>query len=205
MSEPPARSAETAKQKLRRQAAARVAAIPDGIRRDHEQRIRDALWHWLEPGTSLPSGGAILATLPLGAEPDLTPLLERLIERGRRVAVAVIDPGGDRRLRFVEVDEAAALRRTQPGPRGTREPIAGRPIDAGQIAVMLVPGLAFTAKGCRLGRGGGFFDMALAAEGRRGTAVGVAFECQIVDSIPLEPHDAFVDWLCTERGMRRTA
>lgn len=58
---------------------------------------------------------------------------------------------------------------------------------AGEIVLAIVPGRAFTPAGDRLGRGGGTFDRILAS--LTCPIVGVAFACQMVDSIPGEPHD----------------
>ena len=62
-------------------------------------------------------------------------------------------------------------------------------------ALALVPGRAFDRRGCRLGRGGGTFDRIL---GRLSCPkIGVAFDCQLVDRLPAEPHDERVDRLIT--------
>jgi 5-formyltetrahydrofolate cyclo-ligase len=65
----------------------------------------------------------------------------------------------------------------------------------------LVPGVGFDASGIRLGRGVGFYDRALSALRASGTvyAVGLAFECQIVPSLPFDPWDQPVDCIVTER------
>jgi 5-formyltetrahydrofolate cyclo-ligase len=59
----------------------------------------------------------------------------------------------------------------------------------------LVPGLGFTTDGRRLGRGKGYYDRVLAQV--RGFKCGVAFDQQIVDEIPAEPHDAQLDCILT--------
>ncbi len=70
------------------------------------------------------------------------------------------------------------------------EPIAGREVDPAEIDLFVVPGLAFTPSGVRLGFGGGYYDRALA--GRADRAVGIAFDEQIIDELPREPHDVGV-------------
>ena len=55
---------------------------------------------------------------------------------------------------------------------------------------MLVPGLAFTGDGVRLGHGGGYYDRLL--ERCRCTTVGVCFAEQIVDVLPVQSHDVKV-------------
>ena len=66
--------------------------------------------------------------------------------------------------------------------------------------VLLVPMLAFDAKGYRLGYGGGFYDRTL--EKLRAlktvTAIGVAYGAQMVDEVPRGPHDAPLDYVMTE-------
>ncbi|MCC8177477.1 MAG: 5-formyltetrahydrofolate cyclo-ligase [Bacteroidales bacterium] len=76
------------------------------------------------------------------------------------------------------------------------------PIDA--IEMIVVPAVAYDRRGNRLGRGRGFYDRLLAET--RATKVGVAYDFQIVDEIPAEPHDAPVDFVITEtRVFKRSA
>lgn len=63
--------------------------------------------------------------------------------------------------------------------------------------VVLVPGLAFSRTGHRLGRGQGHFDRYLI--NYRGLSVGVCFHFQLVEGLPLEQHDCPVDYLITEK------
>ena len=63
--------------------------------------------------------------------------------------------------------------------------------------IILVPGLAFGENGSRLGRGKGFYDKYL--EGFSGLKIGVCFSEQIVDELPMEPYDVFVDYVVTDK------
>jgi len=65
--------------------------------------------------------------------------------------------------------------------------------------MLLVPGLAFSKKGERLGRGAGYFDRYL--ENFKGTRVGVCFELQLRGQLPSEEHDQKVDVVVTEAGI----
>lgn len=167
--------------------------------------MREHLQRWLGElkGTGTPT--TLLATIPMLGEPDLTPLLAEVRDKGWRVVVPKVDPDIPRFMRLVELPDSAALEQTRPGPLGTREPITGTQIDLQEIDVALVPGVAFTRRGVRLGRGRGYFDALLGSPQCRAVGVGVAFECQVLPDLPVEPHDATVDWLCTERGVRATA
>lgn len=85
------------------------------------------------------------------------------------------------------------------GPFGIPEPASSLPeLDPASFDVMLVPGVAFTATGARLGQGGGYYDRILARP--HGLAIGVAWAFQVVAEVPLDPWDQPVDALVTEAG-----
>ena len=66
------------------------------------------------------------------------------------------------------------------------------------LDLVVVPGLAFTPDGRRLGQGGGHYDRFLARLPDRCVTVGAAFAEQIVDDLPTEPHDVRVDLVVTD-------
>ncbi len=70
--------------------------------------------------------------------------------------------------------------------------------------VVIVPGLAFTRAGDRLGQGGGWYDRFLARVAPSCVTVGVAFAPQIVDDLPTEPHDVRLDCVVTDRDTFRS-
>lgn len=77
------------------------------------------------------------------------------------------------------------------------------PPDARLIDVIVVPGLAFTVDGRRLGQGGGWYDRFLPGLRDHCPMIGVAFEVQIVDELPTEPHDVTLDVVVTEHRVCR--
>ncbi|MDY7100032.1 MAG: 5-formyltetrahydrofolate cyclo-ligase [Actinomycetota bacterium] len=88
---------------------------------------------------------------------------------------------------------------------GFEQPVADAALVAhDDVGIVLVPGLAFSADGRRLGHGGGYYDRLLAALAHA-TAVGVAAEALVVPDVPTEAHDVAVGWLVTEAGVRRCA
>ena len=102
------------------------------------------------------------------------------------------------RLRFhALVGEGVRLRK---GRFGISEPPETAPeVRPGEVAVMIVPGLAFDAAGHRLGFGGGYYDGVI-DEARAGGAVviGFAYDFQIVDRCPAGPDDRLVDLIVTD-------
>lgn len=82
------------------------------------------------------------------------------------------------------------------GLHGIEEPSPLLMIDFNAIDLMLVPGVAFDRFGGRLGRGGGYYDRIL--EAYTGRTVAMAFDFQLVEQVPVEPHDRPVDAVVTE-------
>ena len=83
------------------------------------------------------------------------------------------------------------------GAFGILEPQGERPCPAGEIDLVVCPGVAFTADGRRLGRGRGYYDRYLGDPAFRGFRVGVCYAHQVVDDLPVEPHDVRMDRVIT--------
>ena len=71
-------------------------------------------------------------------------------------------------------------------------------IDAEKIDCVIVPGIAFDVKGHRLGKGGGYYDKFL-SRAFNAKKVALAYDFQIVDNVPVEPHDLSVDFIITPK------
>ena len=91
-------------------------------------------------------------------------------------------------MNFYDISEGVSE-----GAFGIMEPIATTPIEPSEIDVMIVPGVAFTRQGARLGRGKGFYDKYLSRNGFRAHTIGVCYPCQIVENLPTEEHDRVLD------------
>ena len=89
----------------------------------------------------------------------------------------------------------------RPGYRNISEPCGGA-ISPGSLDIVVVPGLAFDRRGYRMGYGGGYYDRLLARLPSSVASLGLAYGAQLVDAIPIEPHDLAVDWILTETGLR---
>lgn len=78
------------------------------------------------------------------------------------------------------------------------EPKGDNTIDPSLIDLIVVPAVAYDRKGNRLGRGKGFYDRLLSTT--KATKVGVAYDFQIMDSVPTEPHDVPMDMVISQSG-----
>ncbi len=112
-------------------------------------------------------------------------------ERARRVLLFSTIPGEPETRAFVDRCVAAGKEVAMPEDD----------VDASWPDVVVVPGLAFTHGGDRLGQGGGWYDRFLLAIRDDCTTVGVCFAEQIVDTLPTEPHDVPLDHVVTDSGI----
>jgi 5-formyltetrahydrofolate cyclo-ligase len=137
--------------------------------------------------------GAVLLFAPLDDEVNVWPLIELALAADKTVALPSFDPATNnyvaRQVRDVSRDIVT-------GNFGVREPrVEMLKAALNQLDFVLVSGLAFDARGGRLGRGKGFYDRLLADV--RGTKCGVAFDEQIVDAVPVAPHDIRLNCILT--------
>ncbi|MFN0076877.1 MAG: 5-formyltetrahydrofolate cyclo-ligase [Prosthecobacter sp.] len=132
-------------------------------------------------------------------EPDLLPhLLPALKSQGACLALFQIDSAELHPRRIESLDDL------QRGPMHVWEPKPHCPrLDIAALDLILVPGLAFTRDGARLGRGGGYYDRLLANPACRAQRIAIAFDLQIIDHIPVEPHDQFVHQIITESSVHQ--
>ena len=152
----------------------------------------------LEP--QLQSAHTILFFAPLPDEPDVWPLLEKLLPTKKICALPAFDPTTQtysaRQVRNLATDLSV-------GNFGIREPSAGCPeIPLGDLDLILVPGVAFDLSGHRVGRGKGFYDRLLAKV--RGIKCGVAFDQQVVKAVAAQAHDIRMDFILTPMRCIRT-
>lgn len=84
---------------------------------------------------------------------------------------------------------------TSRGPYGIRQPkrLYLRRVSSEDIDLVIVPGLAFDKQGHRLGRGGGYYDKFLAGLSANTACIGLAFDFQVLKSLPFLSHDISVD------------
>ena len=130
------------------------------------------------------------------ASPDEIDLSEFILEM-LKCRVTVVAPrwnGETYELAKVKGLSDADLRR---GPMNILEPAEADIVAPDEVGVWIVPGLAFTRRGKRLGYGGGWYDRLLASASKWAHKIGVAYEFQILDDLPTEPHDIRLDCIAT--------
>lgn len=87
---------------------------------------------------------------------------------------------------------------TVSGRYSIREPAGGKEVPPREVDVWIVPGLAFTSAGDRLGYGAGYYDRFLAEAAPDSLKLGVAYPFQILDALPVAGHDIRLDGIVTD-------
>jgi 5-formyltetrahydrofolate cyclo-ligase len=139
----------------------------------------------------------IAAYSSFGHEVVTQPLLASLLTAGFVLALPVVDQA-NRKMEFRRVDSLESL---TPGVYGILEPRNGQLCFPEEIDLFFIPGLAFDRQGNRLGRGGGYYDRYLATIRPDAVKIGLAFQQQIADVLPVDPHDIKVNAVITEEGI----
>jgi len=186
----PVRTLPEIKKRLRTELRSSLAKVSPDTQRTEAREIVSAII--ARPDWA--GSRCVLLFHALADEPDLSDLWRLAGER--RLLLPRVD--GDGLALHVVADPAGLL----PGKWGVLEPdptLHPRvPVSAPDLA--LVPGLAFTQAGDRLGRGAGFYDRLLASPGFRAATIGVCFRVQLVPHLPREPHDCRVARVLTAAG-----
>ena len=118
-------------------------------------------------------------------EIDLAPYIGDLLRNGHRV----VTPRWNGETYELAVLKGLDERHLRLGPMSILEPVDAEIVQPQEVFVWIVPGLAFTRDGRRLGYGGGWYDRLLAAAPKNAVKLGVAYSFQIVEYLPVEPHD----------------
>ncbi len=180
-----------AKRAMRADMRAAVEAIDSDQRATATAMLTAALWS--EAGllrAALSPGAVLMRFMPLPDEIDPTAAMRRWLNGGGQLAVPVSE--WDTRTMEAAVVTSLAEEAFEAGRHGIREPREPAPIPAAELAVILVPGLAFDAMGGRLGRGAGFYDRFLPRVSQRCQLIGVCHTEQIVEAVPQDPLDCRV-------------
>ncbi len=127
-------------------------------------------------------------------------IVRRCLAEGKTVTVPLTMVGESRLLAVRITDPQNQL---EPGyctiPEPVQSLVPGSVVDPAKIDVVIVPGSVFDRFGGRLGYGGGYYDRFLAQEAANVLRIGLAYELQLVDQVPLEPHDQLMDFIVTEK------
>jgi 5-formyltetrahydrofolate cyclo-ligase len=138
----------------------------------------------------------LAAYVPDAEEPGHGRLPAAFTQLGARVLLPVVPAEG------AELGWAVDTGRLAPGRFGLLEPVGHRlgATAVGTAEVVVVPALAVSRDGVRLGRGRGYYDRALRHVRPGAVLVAVVFDDELLDELPAEPHDVRVTAVVTPSG-----
>ncbi|KWW20354.1 hypothetical protein AS888_18470 [Peribacillus simplex] len=180
------------KKRLRQEVKSLLMGLTDGEHEEGSNRIAENLFsleEWKKAKT-------IGITISIHPEVPTERIIEQAWSEGKEVAVPKCET-----LQFKKISSFKELESVY---HGLLEPVAETAkVTKSEMDVVIVPGLAFTKEGFRLGFGGGYYDRYL--PGFKGTTMALAYEIQLVDELPIEMHDMAVDKLITPSKVLQTS
>ena len=181
------------KTEIRRSGFARRNALPKEERAEKSAAIMERLFDF----ANFLEARIVLFYMSYGSEVDTEPMIRKALEVEKTVALPLVDTRKKQIFPFRIEDLDRDVR---PGYRGIREPIPQRckQIPVEYINLAIIPGIAFDERGGRIGHGVGVYDRFIPKLDITTRKVALAFECQIVAQIPMEPHDRYTDIIITE-------
>lgn len=181
------------KARIRKAVLARRDSIDPGTRRTKDSFIKERFFSL----SGFRRAEIIFCFASFRSEVSTFPLIEESLRLGKRVILPSVD-SAKKELRLFEIE---GLNELSPGYMGIPEPHASgeRERDINDADLIVMPGAAFDPKGNRLGYGAGYYDKLLSGLKKKIPLLALAYEEQIVDTLPAEPHDVRVDVIVTDR------
>lgn len=178
------------KQELRESMKIQLKGMPFPLYEDSSYRIAQRLYQddfW-------ENARVIAITISKAPEVDTLQIIRKAWEQGKRVVV----PKCEHKTRTMDFRELTRFSQLESVYFGLFEPIASETerVSPGEIDLVVVPGLAFSMEGYRLGFGGGYYDRFLADY--QGRTLSLAFKNQILANLPYEIHDIAVHKIITD-------
>ena len=182
------------RQRLRAAILAQRDRLPRAERSRKSEKIAENFWQLPEAAAA----GCIFTYVNFRSEVETLGLIMQCLVRNKVVAVPLTDVRQKALIPFRIVDPARDLK---PGYCSIPEPdpLRAVKIAAEKIDIVIMPGSVFDSNGGRLGYGGGYYDRFLQNDAPRARRIALAFEMQLVEKVPLEPHDQPLDILITEK------
>jgi 5-formyltetrahydrofolate cyclo-ligase len=178
------------KHEIRKEIAKKLSSQKESEKKKKDEIIKGKLLSLQEFKTA----GTIAFYVSFASEVDTKALIDEALATGKRVVVPVIVEDN---LEMCEIESREAD--LAEGPCGILQPdkCRNKPFPKDQIDLIIVPGVAFSKAGARLGRGRGFYDRFLKSLPRRIKRIGLAYDLQIIEDLPTTPHDIPVDVVIT--------
>jgi 5-formyltetrahydrofolate cyclo-ligase len=180
------------KQLLRQEIREKLKQIPKPLYEHYsftiaQELYKDPMWQ---------SASVIGITISLPPEVDTYQIIRTAWAEGKKVVV----PKCLAKEKLLDFRILKHFNQLESVYFGLLEPITAEtePIEKKEIGLLIVPGLAFTKEGYRMGVGGGYYDRFL--QHYQGSTIALAFKEQMLSEVPIEEHDIPVGKIITNEG-----
>ncbi len=181
------------KKTLRQETILKRDAILENIKEEKDAAIRQRIIRLPE----FTDAKTIFFYASFRSEVDTIEMIKVSLSHGKQIILPRVDKENKKLLlyKIKDINELAQ------GYMGILEPSVseGKLTGLDDIDLIIIPGAAFDVSGSRLGYGAGFYDRLLAGMKKKIPIIAPAYEEQIVDDIPSEPHDVKVTKIITDR------
>ena len=186
------------KETIRRELRQNLTAMNNGLRQELSGQACELLLSLAEYAKA----ETIMAYIPLPDELDIEPALNTAWGNGKTVVMPRIIWEEHELKPIVTHNLDSDL---MAGRHGLREPAGDQEVGLEDIDLVIVPAVGFDRRGHRMGRGGGFYDRFLARGALEARTVGITFEEQVLEELPVLSHDQKVQMIVTNAGVHRCA
>ncbi|MBN1648255.1 MAG: 5-formyltetrahydrofolate cyclo-ligase [Spirochaetales bacterium] len=165
--------------------------LPNSLRQEKSKIIIQKIIN--HPGYK--DASCIMGFFPINSEVNILPILNDIIKRKKKLVL----PRTDFNQNIIVPYFVENISDLKAGVKGIPEPDKNwkKPYIE-NIDIIILPGLAFDKLGGRIGYGGSFYDRFIQIFKKKPFLMGVAFKEQIIDLVPMESHDVFIDELITD-------
>ena len=190
------RMAMTALKQQKKRIREEIRRLRDTMQREEREKADCRIREYLLTLPQYRSAKVVFCYVSAGHEIDTHPFLLRVLQDGKRLAVPLCTGRG-----IMEARQILSLDQLKAGSYGLPEPESDTPlILPGEIDLAVVPCVACSHTGKRLGHGGGYYDRYLRT-GHAIPAVVLCREAEVREDIPMEAHDVIFDRVITENGV----
>lgn len=183
-----------------RKAAIREQARKNRVAQKDKEAVSRAICARFMALPAYSTAGTVMWYVDAGSEVRTRHTLPEALEHGKRVVVpwCVVETNTLELFHLTDMTELVegAYKILEPKPELRHLP--NKVVRPEELDLVMVPGTAFDLRGGRMGQGKGYYDRLLSTARPNAPLVGMAFECQIFDEIPVAPHDVFMDLVLTE-------
>lgn len=187
---------KTEKDRLRTKILQKRDVLPKEVIEEKSQAIASMLF----ASPSFERSSVVMFYVSFRSEVKTHEMIKRALNIGKKVAVPFTDIAHQRLIPSKVEDVEDVDKELFPNALGIPEPLKEhiRPVKISSIDLVIVPGSVFDYRGGRAGYGYGYYDHFLRQIERHTKRVALAFELQVVDKVPMEPSDEYVDFIITE-------